>query len=379
MIARELKQTLTMTASIVALVASLGFQGHAQAAPPEISPAPELQKLNSTFAQLSEKLSPSVINIYTKSQSKTQLPKRYPGLPQEDFDFFFEHPFAPQQEVQALGSGFIIDSEGYIVTNAHVVHMAGKDVDEVMVKFNGEENSRGHAAKIVGVDPATDVAVLKLLSKKDGLQPAKLGDSEKSKVGEWVLAIGNPYGHTHTVTQGIISAKGRSLEGTRTDFLQTSASINPGNSGGPLFNVAGEVVGINTAIDPRAQGIGFAIPINTAKHIITQLKDTGKVKRPWLGISIQNVTEELSGYLKMKESTGVLVSEVVQGTPAEKAGIEPYDIITKVDGKNVNKARDLIQAIEKFPVGHKTKVEVLRNNKAKILEVVLGEQPAQPT
>lgn len=379
MIAREFKHILTITISTVALVATLGFQGHAQTNPPEVQVAPELIQLNSTFAQLSEKLSPSVINIYTKSQTKPQIPRRYPGLPQEDFDFFFEQPFGPQREVQALGSGFIIDKEGYIVTNAHVVHMAGHNVDEVMVKFNGEENSKGHLAKIVGVDQATDVAVLKLVQKKDGLQPAKLGDSEKSRVGEWVLAIGNPYGHTHTVTQGIISAKGRSLEGTRTDFLQTSASINPGNSGGPLFNIAGEVVGINTAIDPRAQGIGFAIPINTAKHIISQLKDTGKVKRPWLGISIQNVTEELSGYLKMKDPSGVLVGEVAQGTPAEKAGIEPYDIITKIDGKNVKTTRELVQVIEQFPVGHKTKVEVLRNNKAKILEVILGEQPAQPT
>jgi len=258
---------------------------------PAPAPAPkaiaDVKNFGEAFSQLSEQMSPTVVNIYTKSGFKPQAMKS--NLPPELEDQFRNYfgmgglPMMqiPQMKVEALGSGFVINAEeGYIVTNAHVVKQNGQMADEIMVKFIGEDSSKGHAAKVVGADEISDVALLKLVEKKAGLKAAALGDSSKSKVGEWVLAIGNPYGHTHTVTQGIISALGRNLDGVRSEFLQTSASINPGNSGGPLINMNGEVIGINSVIDPRAQNIGFAIPINTAKEVIGQLVDGGHVHSP---------------------------------------------------------------------------------------------------
>lgn len=342
---------------------------------------PDVKKLNDEFTSLAERVSPTVVNIYTKSGGR-RLERRghpMPGHPEDQFEFFFGTPFGrglPTQPREALGSGFVInEKEGYIVTNAHVVRMAGKDADEIMIKFNDEKNGKGHPAKVVGADEVSDVALLKLVTPKEGLKAVPLGDSDKAKIGEWVMAIGNPYGHTNTVTQGIVSALGRNLEGVRTDFMQTSASINPGNSGGPLVNMNGEVIAINTAIDPRAQGIGFAIPVNSAKKVIEQLITDGHVTRPWLGIAIEDVSEEVAGYLKLKQPEGVLVKNVMPNQPAAKAGIETYDVITKVEGNEIKSASDLYRTLEKLEVGRAVDIEVLRANQAKKLKVKLSAQP----
>lgn len=346
-----------------------------------------LEKLNAAFVGLAEQMSPAVVNIYTKTSigprpgSRRALPPGLPGFPGgpdgDEFEYFFRGPFGAPKPTprEALGSGFVLNEDGYIVTNAHVVRMAGKNADEIMVKFVGEDASKGHAAKVIGVDEVTDVALLKLAEKKQGLKPAPLGDSDKSKVGEWVVAIGNPYGHTNTLTQGVVSAVGRSIEGSRTDFIQTSAGINPGNSGGPLFNLKGEVIGINTAIDPRAQQIGFAIPINTAKDVITQLAEKGKVSHAWMGVEIQDVNEEIAGYLQMKEPEGVIIKEVMEGQPAALAGVKPYDVIRKVNGKQVRNASDLVKQLSNLAVGKTAEIEILRGSQTKNVQVRLAEQP----
>ncbi len=351
---------------------------------PQAVPDNALEKLNLAFTSLAEQMSPTVVNIYTKTTVGPRIRPRgmpgYPGMP-EDFDYFFRSPFGGRemkpQPQEALGSGFVLNEDGYIVTNTHVVRMAGRNADEIMVKFVGEENGKGHPAKVVGVDEVTDVALLKLVNKKPGLKAAPLGDSEKSKVGEWVVAIGNPYGHTNTLTQGVVSALGRSIEGARTDFIQTSASINPGNSGGPLFNLKGEVIGINTAIDPRAQAIGFAIPINTAKDVITQLVQNGRVSHAWMGVEIQDLTEEIAGYMQMQEPVGVLVKGVMEGQPADRAGLKVYDVIKKVNGKEIRNSTDLVKSISGLPVKSTADVEVLRGQQTKNLRVQLAEQPSQ--
>lgn len=335
-------------------------------------------KLNQAFTTLAKKVSPSVVNIYTKTQMGNPWKKRRsPFMQEPDFDFFFSHPFGIRpygdREAQALGSGFVLNKDGYIVTNAHVVRMAGKNADEIMVQFIGENASSGQRAKIVGVDELTDVALLKLEKNRSDLVPIPLGDSDKLQVGEWVVAIGNPYGHSHTFTEGVISALGRNLEGMRNEFIQTSASINPGNSGGPLVNLAGEVVAINTAIDPRAQGIGFAIPINTAKSIITQLMTHGRVQRAWLGVSIQDAIENSSGSQK---SSGAVVREVMPKAPAAKAGIRPFDVITKINGKEVRSARDLTTEMEKLKAGQATDLEIVRNGKKMTIKVQFDEAPS---
>ncbi|NJL25189.1 MAG: trypsin-like serine protease [Calothrix sp. SM1_5_4] len=270
----------------------------------------------------------------------------------------------------------INSKEGYVVTNSHVVRMAGRNADEIMVKLNGEENSKGHPARIIGVDEVTDVALLKLDSPPPGLKQVPLGDSDKTKVGELVLAIGNPYGHTNSVTQGIVSALGRSLEGARAEFMQTSASINPGNSGGPLINMDGEVIGINTAIDPRAQGIGFAIPINGAKNVIEQLAAKGKVTRAWMGVVIQDVSEDIARYMRLKSSSGVLVKEVVKNQPADLAGVEVLDVITRIDGREVKNTRDLYRYIDQLEAGKTATLEVSRDNRTRTLQIRFGESPA---
>jgi serine protease Do len=354
-----------------------------------------LEKFNAAFVSLADQMSPTVVNIYTKTTlgpkpgSRRRLPPGFPGFPggpdggdarDGDFDLFFRGPFGGGGQPmprEALGSGFVLNEEGYIVTNAHVVRMAGKNADEIMVKFGGEDATKGHAAKVIGVDELTDVALLKLVEKKPGIKAAPLGDSEKARVGEMVVAIGNPYGHTNTLTQGVVSALGRSLEGVRTDFIQTSASINPGNSGGPLFNLKGEVIGINTAIDPRAQSIGFAIPINVAKDVITQLVEKGRVSHAWMGVEIQDVTEEIAGYLQLPEPEGVIIKGVMKGEPADIAGMKPYDVIRKVNGKEVRSSTELVKSLASIPVGKTAEIEVLRQNKMQSLRVKLAEQPQQ--
>jgi len=265
---------------------------------------------------------------------------------------------SPNFKQRSLGSGFIISKDGFIVTNNHVI----KDADEIKVRLADE---RELSAKVVGRDPNTDLALIKIDGVKD-LVPLRMGDSDKLDVGSWVVAIGSPFGLEQTVTAGIVSAKGRVIgAGAYDDFIQTDASINPGNSGGPLLNMNGEVVGINTAIIAQGQGIGFAIPVNLAHGIIAQLEKDGSVTRGWLGVGIQNMTPDLAEYYGLDGKKGVLISQVFKGDPADKAGIRPRDVITAIDGKPVESARELSATIAAVPVGKKTAITILRDGKEK--------------
>jgi len=331
-----------------------------------------------SFADLAEKYSPAVVNISTATVVKEgKMPHPFGGenSPFREFfgDEFYKHFFGGQPphsyKKRSLGSGFIINSKGYIVTNNHVVAKA----DEVVVILAGGDE---YPAKMVGTDEKTDLALLKIDPKKE-LPVCKLGDSDKSRVGDWVLAIGNPFGLGHTVTAGIISAKGRELgAGPYDDFIQTDAAINPGNSGGPLFDTAGNVVGINSAIYSRSggnQGIGFAIPINLVKSIISQLDENGKVTRAWLGVLIQQITPEIQESLNLKSREGALVSDVMKDGPAAKAGIKRGDIIVNFNGDVVEGQHQLPTMVAYLPVGTKVKVVVLRDGKEKTFEVTLEE------
>ncbi len=323
------------------------------------------------FVDLVKRLKPAVVNISTTQVVKESPLAPFFRSPFEDFfgEDFFERFFGqrPREfKTQSLGSGFIISKEGYIVTNNHVVENAE---EIVVILASGDE----YPAKIIGKDKRTDIALIKIEPKGD-LPVAVLGDSDALQVGEWVLAIGNPFGLGHTVTAGIVSAKGRVIgQGPYDDFIQTDASINPGNSGGPLFNTRGEVVGINTAIISGGQGIGFAIPINMAKWVVSQLKEKGKVVRGWLGVSIQEVTPELARSFGLKEKKGALVSSVFPGEPADRAGIKAGDVIIEFDGKEVKSYHDLPRMVASTPPGKKVDVKVIRNGKELTLHVVLGE------
>lgn len=332
-----------------------------------------------SFADLADKVKPVVVNIST---TKIIKERRYPS-PFWDFPFdrfffgdeFFERFFGDiprrQFKQQSLGSGFIISSDGYIFTNNHVVERA----DKIIVKLsNGQE----YEAKIIGRDPKTDIALIKI-KPRETLPVAELGDSDKLRVGEWVIAIGNPFGLEHTVTAGIVSAKGRVIgAGPYDDFIQTDASINPGNSGGPLFNMEGKVVGINTAIVANAQGIGFAIPINMAKTILADLKSKGKVTRGWLGISVQDVTEDMARALNLKDNRGAIVSEVFQGEPADRAGLKAGDIFIEINGKKIKNSHELLLLIASCRVGETISAKVLRDGKELTFHVVVAERPEHP-
>jgi serine protease Do len=262
----------------------------------------------------------------------------------------------------SLGSGFIIDKDGFVVTNNHVI----EDADQIKVKLKDE---REFDAKIVGRDANTDIALLKIASGQD-LPAVKLGDSDELKVGQWVVAIGSPFGLEHTVTAGIVSAKGRVIgSGPYDDFIQTDASINPGNSGGPLLNLNGEVVGINTAIVATGQGIGFAIPVNLAKGIIVALKSEGEVTRGWLGVAIQDLSGEMAEYYQIESKEGVFVANVFEGDPADKAGIKPKDIILEVNGQKVKTSRQLTSMIAAIPVGETARIKILRDGNKKTVNV----------
>jgi len=314
------------------------------------------------FVELSKKLTPSVVNIST---TKTVNPQQQFNQPQtnpfgsdpfSDFERFFRGvPQRPHKQ-RSLGSGFIISNEGYILTNNHVVAGA----DEINVKLSDGREFKG---ELKGSDEKLDLALVKITTKAQ-LPLAALGDSDAIEVGEWVFAIGNPFGLSQTVTAGIVSAKGRVIgSGPYDDFIQTDASINPGNSGGPLFNAKGEVIGINTAIVSGGQGIGFAIPVNMAKTVITQLRETGKVTRGWLGVSVQPVTPDLAKSFGMKNDKGALISEVMKDSPAEKAGFKVGDIILDFDGKPIADMHELPRLAAVTPVGKKAVVKVLRNGK----------------
>jgi serine protease Do len=273
----------------------------------------------------------------------------------------------PQEfETKSLGSGVIINKEGYILTNNHVVENA----KEIMVTLYSEKD---YPAAVIGRDKRADLALIKIDAKED-LPVAPLGDSDRLRVGEWVLAIGNPFGLSETVTAGIVSAKGRVIgAGPYDDFIQTDASINPGNSGGPLFNFWGEVVGINTAIVAAGQGIGFAIPINMAKEILPQLKEKGRVIRGWLGVTVQRITSQLAKSFGLKEERGALVSQVFKGSPAEKAGIKSGDVILEFDGKKVKDFGELSRIVAATPVGKTVPIKIFREGKMLTLQATIAE------
>jgi len=329
------------------------------------------------FSQLAKAAKPSVVNIRTVTtvEGGGRVFRHFFGNPHGNKPNPFEEFWGPQMEngpsrdfkQRSLGSGFIIDKDGYIVTNNHVVENA----DQIKVKLaDGKE----YDATLVGRDSKTDLALIKI-SAPSALSPIKMGDSGKLDVGDWVVAIGSPFGLEQTVTAGIVSAKGRTIgSGQYDDFIQTDASINPGNSGGPLINMAGEVVGINTAIVASGQGIGFAIPVNLARGIVDQLKASGEVTRGWLGVGIQNLTPELAQYYKLDENEGVLVTQVFKGEPAEKGGIRDNDIITEVDGKPVSSVRELSGVIANTRVGKRTAVVFMRDGKKKTVYVELAKR-----
>ncbi len=363
-----LKYHLLLTLLAGALVFTSVFSAEAKTVPPPMVPQ--------SFTELAESVSPAVVNIRTVKTIRGGGPvfrhfQREPFGQNDPFRDFFERFFGEEQQREykqrSLGSGFIIDPEGYIVTNNHVIEGA----DEIVVKL---KNGKEFDAEIVGRDPNTDLALLKVKSPEN-FQALKLGDSDQLKVGQWVVAIGSPFGLEQTVTAGIVSAKGRVIgSGPYDDFIQTDASINPGNSGGPLTNMEGEVIGINTAIVASGQGIGFAIPINLAKGIIEQLKATGEVTRGWLGVAIQDLTQEMADYYNLKDRKGVLVAKVFENDPADKAGIKAQDIIISVNGKKIETSRELTSMIAGLVVGEKAKVTVLRNGKEKTFTVDIAKR-----
>ncbi len=284
----------------------------------------------------------------------------------EFFDKFFGNEPTREFKQKSLGSGVIIDKEGYILTNNHVVEKASS----IKVKLS---DGKEYDAKVIGKDAKTDIALIKV-NVKNSLPVAVLGDSDKLEVGDWVMAIGNPYGLDHTVTAGIVSAKGRVIgQGPYDDFIQTDASINPGNSGGPLFNLRGEVVGINTAIISGGQGIGFAIPINMAKALLPQLKTNGKIVRGWLGVVIQKVTPELAKSFGLKELEGALVSDVMDDSPAARAGIKRGDVIVSFDGKPIKDMDQLPRIVAATEVGKKARIRLIRDGTPMEVDVTITE------
>ena len=340
------------------------------------------------FTELAEKQGPSVVNISVTQVVQGQGIGGFPGMPNDEaFNELFRRfglpiPGAPggpggqvpPQEFKSnsLGSGFIISADGYILTNAHVVNEA----DEVIVKLS---DKREFKAKIIGADRRTDVALLKI--DASGLPKVTVGDPGKLRVGEWVAAIGSPFGLENTMTAGIVSAKGRALpQENFVPFIQTDVAINPGNSGGPLFNLKGEVVGINSQIYSRSggsMGLSFAIPIDVAIEVSTQLKSSGKITRGWLGIAIQEITKDLAESFGMKNTNGALIAGVEKSSPAEKGGLEPGDVITKFDGKPIITSSDLPRAVGAAKPGKKAAVEVLRKGTIKGLNVTVGESPSE--
>lgn len=331
-----------------------------------------------SFADLADSVKDVVVNISTTQVLKESpmQPFMAPNSPFREFfgDEFFKRFFGDmpqgQMKTHALGSGFIIDEDGLIFTNNHVVEKA----DEIKIKtYSGKE----YDAKVVGRDPKTDIALIKITA--DGKLPkaAKLGDSNAIRVGDWVMAVGNPFGLGNTVTAGIISAKGRIIgAGQYDDFLQTDAAINPGNSGGPLFNMNGEVVGLNTAIVAQGQGIGFATPINMAKDILAQLK-TGKVVRGWLGVMIQDITPELAESFGITETKGVIIADIVPDSPAEKAGLKRGDIVKSLNGKTIDNANMLSRSVAALGPESTATIQVIHEGKTKDVKVTIGTMPEE--
>ncbi|MCC6763699.1 MAG: DegQ family serine endoprotease [Deltaproteobacteria bacterium] len=352
-----------------------------------VAPATGAVIIAPDFASLAERLSPVVVNISTRAQRTEQAdtPRfRGPGQPgpqwpfgegdPRDFTEPFERFFGPgprqrQQPQRSLGSGFVIDPEGYILTNNHVVENA----DEIVVRLDNEQE---HKATLVGKDPKTDLALLKI-DGVSGLTAVTLGDSDTLRVGEWVMAIGNPFGLDHSVTSGIVSAKGRFIgAGNYDDYIQTDAAINPGNSGGPLLNLRGEVVGINSAIFSRTGGnigIGFAIPVNLAKELVPQLREKGKVTRGWLGVLIQKVTPEIAESLGLDQARGALVADVVASGPAAAAGVKVGDVIVEFDGHPVSESNELPMLVARTPLDKQVTLKVMRDKESMEFTVTIAE------
>ena len=327
------------------------------------------QNIPSSFADLAERLMPSVVNISTTTTVTTQsnpFPFQFP--PGSPFEDMFKEFGAPQErQSAALGSGFIIDEKGIVITNNHVI----QDADDIIVRVDGDKD---YKAKVIGADPLSDIAVLQLKTKEK-FTPVKFGNSDKARIGDWVIAIGNPFGLGGTVTSGIISARNRSIGLTRyEDYIQTDASINSGNSGGPLFDMNGDVIGINTAILGRSGsiGIGFSIPSNNAKLVIDQLIKFGETKRGWLGVRIQDVTKEIADVEKLDEPRGALVASVAKNSPSDKAGVKAGDIILEFDGEKIQQMKELPIIVAKTEVGKKVKVKIWRNKKEIFKTIVLG-------
>ncbi len=331
-----------------------------------------------SFSELAENASPAVVNIsiektITNNLRSFQRPRRGPNG-RDPFEDFFEKFFGdqhgqqgPKRKTSGLGSGFIIDKKGFIVTNNHVVEGA----DKITVKL---QNGKEYDATTIGLDPNTDLAIIKIESKK-ALPYLEFGNSETLKVGEWVVAIGSPFGLAHTVTAGIVSAKGRVIgAGPYDNFIQTDASINPGNSGGPLLDMNGKVIGINTAIISSASGIGFAVPVNMAQDVIAQLKNKGEVTRGWLGVAIQDIDDEIADYYGVKKDSGVLITNVFPGDPADNAGIQPKDIIIELNGKKITSTRQLTRNVAKLSIGDKIKVKIIRDGKTRTINVKIAKR-----
>ena len=353
-------QRTIRTAGAVALALSLATPALAQRAP-------------DSFADLAERLSPAVVNISTQTtvgNAGPQMPDIPPGSPLEDLfrDFFERNQQQGPRTANSLGSGFVIDPEGYVVTNNHVIENA----DEIMVNFADGESL---PATLVGTDPKTDIALLKI----EGDEPfdaVPFGDSEAMRVGDWVVAIGNPFGLGGSVSAGIVSARNRDINaGPYDDFIQTDAAINRGNSGGPLFNLAGEVIGVNTAIiSPTGGsiGIGFAVPSKIVTNVVAQLREYGETRRGWLGVRIQQVTPEIAESLDLEKPRGALVADLTAGGPAAEAGVEPGDVILTFDGREVETMRELPRMVAETPVGKSVPVEVWRKGEVTALTVALG-------
>ena len=351
-----MKHKFFKTALIFVLTVSFTFCVKAQNAP-------------NSFADLAEKLMPSVVNISTTQtvvSRSNPFPFEFPpGSPFEDM--FKEFGTPQERKASALGSGFIIDEKGIVITNNHVI----KGAEDILVRFNDDKE---YSAKIIGSDPLSDIAVLQIDSE-DSFTPVKFGDSDKARIGDWVIAIGNPFGLGGTVTSGIISARNRSIGLSRyEDYIQTDASINSGNSGGPLFDMSGNVIGINTAILGRSGnvGIGFSIPSNSAKIVIDQLIEFGETKRGWLGVRIQDVTKEIADVEKLDEPRGALVASVAPNSPSEKAGVKSGDIILEFNGEKIKQMKELPIIVARTEVGKKVKVKIWRNKKEIIKTITLG-------
>lgn len=336
----------------------------------------ELSKASQSFVQLAKRSAPAVVNINVSKTISTGFhSQQNPFWDDWMFKFFGPQRIPKEYKQRGQGSGFIIDKKGHIVTNNHVVANA----DEITITFKDEQKVR---ATVVGTDPKTDLALLKIedkdLKKLKSVPTLPFGNSDILDVGEWVIAIGNPFGLEHTVTAGIVSAKGRVIgAGPYDNFIQTDASINPGNSGGPLINTKGQVVGINAMINASGHGIGFAIPSNMAESIIAQLKSSGAVTRGWLGVGIQSVTPELAEALELKNPQGALVRQVFEGSPAERAGFEVKDVIIRFNGKEISKDTELPTIVASTPIGQKVDVDIIRKKKNKTLKVKVGEMPGQ--